>query len=130
MKTLAELINIESFYDQDERRRGSEEEEFGVGWTSAQRPGMTFQVAWVKDTGEIYAMGEPLGTVVEDPFGDYEVLQLPSGSVQVEVLGKIDEAELDGLLGNWQVEMKEENSLDRLRLRVQRESESGSPGPL
>jgi hypothetical protein len=123
---LADLINIESFYDQDERRRGSEEEEFGDGWTSAQRPGMKFQVAWVKDTGEIYAMGEPLGTAVEDPFGDYEVLQLPSGSVQVEVLGKADDAELDRLLGNWQEEMKEENSLDRLRLRVQRESEGGS----
>jgi hypothetical protein len=116
---VAEPIDVETFYEQDQRRRNSEEEEFGDGWTSSDRPGATFQLAWIRDTGELYMMGEPLGTAIEDPFGDYEVLALARGSVKVEILAEVGESDLNRLLADWQQQMPRENSLDEVRRRLE-----------
>src|SRR5207245_1005513 len=49
-------MDIEEFYDQDPRRQASEEIEFGREWYENDE---RFEVAWVADTGEVYAMAEP-----------------------------------------------------------------------
>jgi hypothetical protein len=49
-------MDIEEFYDQDPRRRASDEIEFGREWSENDR---RFEVSWVADTGEVYVMAEP-----------------------------------------------------------------------
>ena len=49
-------MDIEDFYDQDPRRRASDEIEFGREWTEDD---LRFEVAWIADTGEVYVMAEP-----------------------------------------------------------------------
>ena len=50
-------MNIEEFYEADERRRRSEEIELGTEWHD--RDGVRHEVSWVADTGELYVMREP-----------------------------------------------------------------------
>ena len=47
-------MDIEEFYDADPRRRASDEVRFGDEWTDAD--GGRYEVLWVADTGEVYAM--------------------------------------------------------------------------
>ena len=49
-------MDVEEFYEQDPRRRASDEIEFGRKWYEND---IRFEVAWVADTGEVYAMAEP-----------------------------------------------------------------------
>ena len=44
-------MNIEEFYEADERRRRSEEIEVGTEWLD--RDGVRHEVSWVADTGEL-----------------------------------------------------------------------------
>jgi hypothetical protein len=104
-------MDIEEFYDQDERRRSSEEIQFGRDWYGND---VRFEVAWVADTGEVYAMAEPFsrrGISIE--------------SVTVEVLAVIDSRdEIDDALTGWQDAMSQPNSLQWVRARV-----AGDPDP-
>ena len=50
-------MDIEQFYEADERRRRSEELELGTEWHDAT--GARYEVSWVADTGELYVMFEP-----------------------------------------------------------------------
>jgi len=45
-------MNIEEFYEADERRRRSEEIELGSEWLD--RDGVRHEVSWIADTGELY----------------------------------------------------------------------------
>ena len=49
-------MDIEEFYEQDPRRQASDEIEFGRDWYEHD---LRFEVAWVAETGEVYAMAEP-----------------------------------------------------------------------
>ena len=49
-------MDIEQFYSADERRRQSAEVEFGNNWFDAK--GSRYEMSWVVDTGELYAMLE------------------------------------------------------------------------
>ena len=49
-------MDIEQFYSADERRRQSAEVEFGNNWFDAK--GSRYELSWVEDTGELYAMLE------------------------------------------------------------------------
>ena len=49
-------MDIEEFYSADERRRRSAEVEFGNNWFDAK--GSRYELSWVEDTGELYAMLE------------------------------------------------------------------------
>ena len=49
-------MDIEQFYSADERRRQSAEVEFGNNWFDAK--GSRYEISWVEDTGELYAMLE------------------------------------------------------------------------
>jgi hypothetical protein len=111
-------MDIEEFYDADPRRRESEEIEFGREWSDAN--GMRTELSWVVDTGELYAMAEPAGSVEMDPFGDTRVDDLPTESVTVEILGVVAErAEVDQLLTGWEAAMeKGPNSIQWVRDRL------------
>jgi hypothetical protein len=111
-------MDIEEFYDADPRRRESEEIEFGREWSSS---GVRTELSWVADTGELYAMAEPAGSVEMDPLGDTRVDDLPTELVTVEILGVIaDRAEVDQLLAGWEGAMgaKGGNSIQWVRDRI------------
>jgi hypothetical protein len=106
-------MDIEEFYDQDPRRRASDEIEFGREWSENDR---RFEVSWVADTGEVYVMAEP-----------YSRHEISTESVTVEVLGVIEGRDaINSALAGWQEAMAKPNSLAWVRERVAGESDSGS----
>jgi len=110
-------MDIEEFYDADPRRRESEETEFGREWSDAN--GLRTELSWVTDTGELYAMAEPAGSVEMDPFGDTRVDDIPTELVTVEILATITErAEVDRILTGWEDAMNGANSLEWVRQRL------------
>lgn len=112
-------LNIEEFYDQDPRRRDSEELELGHGWRVAGRESVTYQVSWIEDTGEVYAMAEPQLPPNADVFGDVWANAPSEKAETVEVLGRVDSREeLDRLLLGWQEAMEGEDSLGWVRSRL------------
>ena len=80
-------MDIEEFYEADERRRRSEEIELGTEWHD--RDGVRYEVSWVADTGELYVMREPAPGMSEDLFGDEFSGSLPVDAVTVAVVGWI-----------------------------------------
>ena len=104
-------MDIEEFYDQDPRRRASDETEFGREWSEDDR---RFEVSWVADTGEVYVMAEP-----------YSRREISTESVTVEVLGVINGRDaIDSALAGWREAMAKPNSLTWMRARVGGKSDS------
>jgi hypothetical protein len=98
-------MDIEEFYDQDPRRQASDEVEFGREWHEND---LRFEVAWVADTGEVYAMAEP-----------YSRRGISSEAVTVEVLAVLAERDaVESALTGWQDAMSQPNSLAWVRARV------------
>ena len=111
-------MNIEEFYEADERRRRSEEIELGTEWHDAA--GRRYEVSWVADTGELYTMFEPDEPISEDPGGGLHMSKLPVESLRVSVLGWIPErGRLDQIFAGWEDAMAQDDSIawvhDRLR---------------
>ncbi len=111
-------MDIEGFYSADERRRQSAEIEYGRDWRDSA--GTRYELSWVEDTGELYAMREPAEASVLDPFGDVYPSWLPEKDVTVRVLGHVAErGELERILSGWQEQMGRPDSTrwvaDRLR---------------
>jgi hypothetical protein len=112
-------MDIEEFYSSDERRRQSAELEFGTDWFDAK--GNRYELSWVEDTGELYAMLE----LVPDadswtPFGDVEVEKIPVDRVVVTVVANIPtRGEVESILDGWADRMVEPDSIawvaERLR---------------
>jgi hypothetical protein len=111
-------VDIEEFYDADERRRASDEVELGNDWYDAN--GKRFEISWVADTGELYAMREPQEPVDSDPaFGYTWVEPLDVDTVTVEMLATIpDRAELDRRFEGWQDAMAQPDGLAWVRSRL------------
>jgi hypothetical protein len=110
-------VDIEEFYDEDPRRRTSDEIEYGQDWKDAD--GVRYEVSWVEETGEVYAMREPDAAIETDPVGDEWVDKLPSDAITVEILGAVAErAELDKLLEGWQDAITQPDSLSWVRGRI------------
>jgi len=104
-------MDIEDLYDQDPRRRASDEIEFGREWSEN---GVRFEVSWIADTGEVYVMAEP-----------YSRHEISTESVTVEVLGVIKGRDaINSTLGGWREAMVRPNSLAWVRGRVAGESDS------
>ena len=98
-------MDIEEFYDQDPRRRASDETEFGREWSEN---GQRFEVSWIADTGEVYAMAEPRGR-----HG------VTTESMTVEVLGVVEGRDaIDAALDGWEGAMPHPESLGWVRARV------------
>jgi hypothetical protein len=106
-------MDIEEFYEQDPRRQASDEIEFGREWSEND---VRFEVAWIADTGEFYAMAEP-----------YSRREISTASVTVEVLAVINgRVAIESVMTGWQDEMAKPNSLAWVRGRVAGAADSGA----
>ena len=104
-------MDIDEFYEQDPRRQTSDEVEFVREWSEN---GLQYEVAWVADTGEVYAMAEP-----------YSRRAISTESVTVEILGVIEGRDaVNSVLMGWQDAMSQPESLAWVRARVAGHSES------
>jgi hypothetical protein len=114
-------MNIEEFYQADERRRRSEEVEIGTEWHDAD--GARYEASWVADTGELYVMAEPNARLTTDLFGDAWASSVSTDSVTVAVVGWIpDRARLEQVIDGWQAAMGETNSVAWLSERLRQQS--------
>jgi hypothetical protein len=119
-------VDIEEFYQADERRRRSEEIEIGTEWHDGA--GARYEVSWVADTGELYVMAEPNARVTVDLFGDTYDSQVPTSAVTVAVVGWIaDRARMEQVLDGWQTAMTEPNSVSWLADRLRQQSVPRQP---
>jgi len=110
-------MDIEEFYEADERRRRSEEIELGTEWHDAQ--GVRYELSWVADTGELYVMREPAGKIAEDPFGDVFAGSLPVDSLTVAVVGFVPGRDgLEEVMAGWQDAMPGADSVSWLAARL------------
>lgn len=110
-------MNIEEFYDQDERRRESEEIELGNAWHDAT--GHRYELSYVVDTGEVYWMSAPDAELLEDPFGDIAVDSEPVEALTIDVIAVVPSAEaLHRALEGWEDAMQKPSSVEWLRSRL------------
>ena len=110
-------MDIEQFYDAEPRRRRSVEQQFGRDWTASD--GVSWEINWVEDTGEVYAMRELVEPGGMDPVGDTWVQELPTDAVTVEILGVVtDSAALEPVLEGWRDAMAAPGSLQWVRDRI------------
>jgi hypothetical protein len=97
-------MDIEEFYDADQRRRRSAEIELGIEWRD--KAGVRYELNWVEDTGELYVMREPVPPEWSDPFGGIHVNagdQAPTDGMTVAVVAHIStRAELERVLAGWE----------------------------
>ncbi len=112
-------MDIEEFYSADERRRQSVEIEFGNNWFDVN--GNRYELSWVEDTGELYAMLElNPGAGSWTPFGDVEVKVSNVGSLIVTVLGTIaTRDEVEELLAGWADHMAQSDGVHWVADRLQ-----------
>ena len=119
-------MDIEEFYAADERRRRSDEIEFGTDWADLQEA--RYELSWVADTGELYVMREPLVKMMEDPFGDVFDAAVPTDELSVAVVGWIPElAVVEEVLSGWQEAMAAPNGIGWLAGRLRERSVPRTP---
>lgn len=103
-------MDIEEFYEANEKRRDSAEFEFGSDWTDAA--GNSYELSWVEDTGELYLMLGPDVAVGQDPFGDFAVVPEEVSELHVVVIATVPTLEkLLFSLEDWEEAMGQPDSL-------------------
>jgi hypothetical protein len=109
-------VDLEAFYDADPRRRHSEELEFGNDWMDRGAP---TQVSWVEDTGELYAMRDPIGGNASDVIAELAT-PVTDEQLTVEVLGVVKGRDaIRAVMSGWDKAMTEgHNSIDWVRGRI------------
>jgi hypothetical protein len=121
-------MDIEEFYDQDPRRRASEEFDFGHDWNDTE--GNRFGLSWVQDTGELYLLTEAEESIIVDPVGDQFLPDVPEERLTVEVLGAFpDVATVEARLAGWAKAMPERDSITWLRARLAGDTVATAPDP-
>jgi hypothetical protein len=119
-------MDIEEFYEADERRRRSEEIELGTEWRD--RSGVRYEVSWVADTGELYVMREPAPPMAEDPFGDVFSGRARVDGLTVGVVGWIpDRDRLEAVMAGWEDAMAGPDGVSWLECRLRDEGVPASP---
>jgi hypothetical protein len=113
-------VDIEEFYDADERRRRSAEIELGIDWHDVHD--VRYELNWIQDTGELYVMREPPPHEWGDPVGGIHVdvsSHAPLDGMTVAVIGHIEtRMELERILAGWETSMAETNSTNWLAERL------------
>jgi hypothetical protein len=111
-------VDIEEFYDGDERRRTSDELQFGQDWHD--RHGRRYELNWIEATGELYVMQDDPPPMWSDPFGDVVAMRVDSDDLGVRVLKLVHgRDQVLQLLSGWEDVMSSPDSvawlIDRLR---------------
>lgn len=111
-------MNIEQFYDADQRRRDSAELQFGQDWHDGN--GHRYELNWVEDTGELYVMHDEPAPMWFDQFGDSVAFEPAPDDLGVRVLKVVTGREnVERLLAGWEGAMGGDDSVqwlvDRLR---------------
>lgn len=116
-------MDIEEFYDANERRRDSVEVEFGQDWRDAH--GVRYELSWIEDTGELYVMREPVPSGWATPFGGIHVRGAHSTDekeiegMSVAVVATVaSRSEVERLLEGWQQEIERPDSVAWLVARL------------
>lgn len=121
-------VDIEEFYDEDERRRGSAELELGREWRD--RYGVRYELNWVEDTGELYVMREPVPHEWADPFGGIHVKKDDETAMEAMTVAVVatvaDRATLEATVAGWEDAMGRSDSVEWL---VERLRGAGFLGP-
>lgn len=127
-------MDIEEFYDADERRRRSAELELGRDWRDQYD--VRYELSWVEDTGELYVMREPVPVETVDPFGGIHVAGshgVHEGEVQgmsVAVVGTVaTRAALEQALAGWEDAMAGSDSVAWLVGRLRQHGILGPADP-
>ena len=120
-------MDIEEFYSADERRRQSAEVEFGTNWFDAN--GSRYELSWVEDTGELYAMLELVPEVDSwTPFGDSEVEQIPADRVLVLVIGYLPPSKtVEATLAGWPDQMAKPDGISWVAERLRADGVPAAP---
>lgn len=130
-------MDIEEFYDADDRRRRSAELELGREWHDQY--GVRYELNWVEDTGELYVMRQPVPFESIDPFGAIHVAGTHGvdpaevRGMTVTVVGTVATRQaLEQAVDGWEDAMGAEDSMGWLvgRLRqhgIMGPTEPGSP---
>jgi hypothetical protein len=109
-------VDLEQFYNEDPRRRHSEELEFGREWSNE---GGRCEVSWVEATGELYAMVEPTAQYTADGVGGMHPGSMTAHDLVIEVLGVIPGRDaITHVMSGWEEAMTQPNSLGWVRERV------------
>lgn len=121
-------MDIEEFYDADERRRHSPEIELGTEWRDAS--GVRYELSWVQDTGELYIMREPVPQIWEDPLGDMGVQKASIDEITVAIVGAVtDRQELERIFAGWEEAMTAPNSVSWFAERIRAAGVAPLSGP-
>ena len=109
-------MDLEQFYAADERRRHSEELEFGRDWSDEHG---RCEVSWVEATSEVYLMSEPRAALLTGLFSDEYTSEVPVQQLAVEILGVVaGRAAIEAVMSGWQEAMPGENSIAWVRDRL------------
>jgi hypothetical protein len=119
-------VDLEQFYNDDPRRRHSEELEFGREWHDGEH---RCEVSWVEATGEVYAMLEPEVGYSADGIGGMHPGRPRSEQLRVEVLGTVPGRDaIAAVMSGWEQAMAAANGLAWVRGRIANAaSEMGDP---
>jgi hypothetical protein len=110
---------IADFYDEDPRRRQSDEIEYGDGWTRHADVHATYRLSHVLDTGELYVVREPHpGGILARYLDQLNVDQADPDQLTVEILATVPSEEADQLFDGWQDAMTGTNSLPWVEERL------------
>jgi hypothetical protein len=109
-------MDLEEFYAADERRRHSEELEFGREWRDEHG---RCEVSWVEATGEVYVMREPRAALEVGLFGDEYTDDVPVQQLAIEIIGVVEgRAAIQSAMHGWETAMPGENGIAWVRGRV------------
>jgi len=84
-------LDIQEFYDADERRRAAVERSFGMEWNLVDDPHHRWDLFWNAGTGELYLMEKPVhspwvGWNLEDAKDDMRAL----AALEHEIVGEFE----------------------------------------
>ena len=109
-------MDLEQFYDEDPRRRHSEELEFGRDWIDE---GTRSVVSWVEETGEVYAMLEPVEAYSADGLGGMHPGRVEIDELTVSILGVVEgRAAIAAVMSGWERAMADGGGLAWVRERI------------
>jgi hypothetical protein len=122
-------MDIEEFYEADDRRRASAEIELGTEWSDANS--VHYELNYVVDTGELYVMQEAPAHEREDPFGGIHIVPDATygNKLLVRVVAHIDTVDnVHKILDGWPAAMQGDGGVEWLAARLRAAGVAVGPG--